>query len=178
MIRSADIAGPFRISLDRSWDNATEQDPICTVIGLNPSTADAEVDDPTIRRCLHFARQQGLRRLRMLNLFAFRATSPTELRRVPLSDRNPPNIDERLRVLLNTRGCVIAAWGVLKASERIREDRVISHCLHLGRPLLRLGELTQGGFPRHPLYLPNDAVLSTYRELLMPAWGKDTRPGS
>ena len=66
----------YRYWLRRDWDRALPQ---CAFIGLNPSTADAQTDDPTLRRCMGFARQWGYGSLLLVNLFGFRATDPAAL---------------------------------------------------------------------------------------------------
>ncbi len=68
----------YRYTLWRIWD--PKQQPVM-MIGLNPSTADAQSNDPTIRRCIGFARDWDAGGLIMTNLFAFRATYPTDLKR-------------------------------------------------------------------------------------------------
>ena len=80
MIKSAEFSPDkvYRYELWRIWDEAL---PVCMFIGLNPSTADETVDDPTIRRCINFAKEWGYGQLVMTNLFAFRATKPAEMMR-------------------------------------------------------------------------------------------------
>lgn len=68
--------GLYRYLLERHWDDTTSS---CTFVMLNPSTADALVDDPTIRRCVGFAKSFGCGSLRVVNLYAYRATKPAEL---------------------------------------------------------------------------------------------------
>ena len=80
MIRTAviDKTEKYRYSLLREWDDTRHK---CLFIMLNPSTADASRDDPTIRRCIAFAKREGCGGLHVVNLFAYRATDPVELRR-------------------------------------------------------------------------------------------------
>jgi hypothetical protein len=80
---------------------------------LNPSTADASQDDPTIRRCIGFARQWGCGRLVVLNLFAFRATDPADLKRAadPVGPENRAWFDRTLVDDL-VGGPVVCGWGV------------------------------------------------------------------
>ena len=92
-----------------------------TFIMLNPSTADATNDDPTIRRCIGFARQWGCGRLAVLNLFAFRATEPADLKRAeePVGPENRAWFE---RTLLGTPdGPVVCGWGV--HGEHMGQDR-------------------------------------------------------
>lgn len=72
----------YRYILSRTWD---ETKPTVLFIGLNPSTADENEDDPTIRRCIIFAKSWGYGGLIMANLFAFRTTNPQGL----YSEKNP-----------------------------------------------------------------------------------------
>jgi hypothetical protein len=117
---------------------------------LNPSTADADVDDPTIRKCMGFSRRWGCTHLTVVNLFALRATTPTELRRHP--DPVGPLNDEYIRhaVQQHHERCatIIAAWGA-DAFARARARFV----LRSFGPFDCLG-LNTDGSPRHPLYLP------------------------
>lgn len=116
------------------------------VIGLNPSTADETKDDPTIRRCIDFAKRWGFGALCMTNLFAFRATDP----KVMLVQADPcgPLNDDWLATVGARAGLVLAAWGA-HGTYRQRDVEVLArlgsiHCL--GR--------NQDGTPRHPLYVP------------------------
>lgn len=116
------------------------------VIGLNPSTADEKVDDPTIRRCLGFARAWGFGRLVMLNLFAFRATDPADMKRA--ADPVGPENDTTL--IAETKGrAVLCAWGA--DGGFLGRSGVVRRLLE-GRDLRCLGR-TKSGEPKHPLYL-------------------------
>jgi hypothetical protein len=77
----------YRYVLSRIWD---ESKPMVVIIGLNPSTADEKDDDNTITKCINFAKQWGYGGLYMLNLFAFRATSPSDMFNAdsPIGDEN------------------------------------------------------------------------------------------
>lgn len=137
----------YRYALWRWWDDSL---PSCMFIGLNPSSA----DDPTIRRCIRFARDWGYGSLCMANLFALRATKPLDM----LEHPEPVGPDNKvwLQNLASDAGVVVAAWGV--------------HGVHCGRDREVVGMLgplkclrkTKDGFPGHPLYLPADSVLTDY----------------
>jgi hypothetical protein len=127
-------------------------------IGLNPSTADETDDDPTVRRCLGFARKWGYDEMVMLNLFALRSTDPKALY-VALDPIGPEN---DLHVLMQAKcaDLVVCAWGVLggfqprgKYEPRGREVEAI---LRENRVVLHVLRLTKGGHPGHVLYLPGD----------------------
>ncbi len=124
-----------------------------TFVMLNPSTADATNDDPTVRRCIGFARRWGCGRLRVLNLFALRATNPAQIRRVA-DPVGPENRDWFVRALANVQdGPVICAWGV--HGEHMGQDRVVLGWLaEIGAEPMALGT-TKRGHPKHPLYLRN-----------------------
>ena len=124
-------------------------------VGLNPSTADEHIDDPTIRRCVAFARDWGYRDLLMLNLFAFRATKPKDM--LAAADPIGPQNDETLRLVASEAQLVVAAWGA-HGSHLEREAAV---CKML--PTMHALRLTKDGHPAHPLYLPK-----TLRPVLWP----------
>ncbi|MFL5328252.1 MAG: DUF1643 domain-containing protein [Gemmataceae bacterium] len=148
--------GRYRYRLTRHWGVG----PRVTFVMLNPSTADAERNDPTIRKCIGFAQRWGCGRLQVVNLFALRATSPAELRRVsdPVGPRNRGMIE---RVLAEPGGIVVCAWGV-HGQLMEQGDKVAAWLEHIGnRELMCLGR-TSAGHPRHPLYLPYTANLIPY----------------
>lgn len=139
----------FRYDLWRVWSEG----PSVAFIGLNPSTADETQDDPTIRRCIGFAKSWGFGRMHMLNLYAFRSTDPMGL--LPdLESKVGPDNDE---VLLNVAGrCsfVIAAWGAF-AFAHDRGNRVARGVIGCSGQVLVLGR-NQNGSPKHPLYIRAD----------------------
>jgi hypothetical protein len=120
-------------------------------IGLNPSTADEVADDPTIRRCQDFARRWGYGAVCVVNLFAYRATKPAELKAAaaPVGRGN----DRWLTRVAAGAGVVVAAWGV--HGTFAGRDRAVTALL--GGRLTCLG-VTKDGHPRHPLYLKRTAV--------------------
>jgi len=136
--------------------------PICVFAMLNPSTADETGDDPTVRRCKRFAIRLGAARLIIVNLYAYRATDPRQLWKVP--DPVGPDNDDWLRAAAtearNTDGHVIAARGAHARPDRVRAAAAVLS--DAGR-IYCLGT-TQAGAPRHPLYLRNDAPLLTWPE--------------
>lgn len=128
----------------------------CTFIGLNPSTADETQDDPTIRRCIGFARSWGFARLKMLNLYAFRATDPRDLYSVdpypPYAEQIGPENDCTIAKVVGSSDLVVCAWGAGSRSPN-REGQVLDliaapHCLGL----------TKNESPRHPLYVRGDTL--------------------
>jgi hypothetical protein len=145
--------GRYRYTLGRWWGGGLGIGAAVFVM-LNPSTADAEVDDPTIRRCIGFAKALGCDGLHVVNLYAYRATKPGDM--FAADDPVGPEND---RVLTNAATFarregrpLIAAWGANAKSDRV--DRVLR--LPGFEALTALG-VTRHGAPRHPLYLRADA---------------------
>lgn len=133
----------YRYTLRRHWGGRRGY---AMFVGLNPSTADEERDDPTVRRCIGYAQSWGYSGLCMTNIFAFRATDPA----VMLAEPDPVGPDNDYWLLESARraAIVVAAWGVHGA----HRDR---HAAVRGLlPSLHLLRLTQQGYPGHPLYLP------------------------
>jgi hypothetical protein len=145
--------GVYRYDLTRKWAPGS----FAMFVMLNPSTADAERDDPTIRRCMGFARSMGMGGIVVCNLFAYRATRPSDLGIAPDPIIGPENDDTIDRWARDERvRWVIAAWGAHSYASR-RGDEVASLiCMHRGT-VFCLGR-TQQGYPRHPLYVPKDTL--------------------
>lgn len=148
-------------------DGAGEQlgEPLsCVFVMLNPSTADGDQDDPTIRRCVQFARREGYDRLEVVNLFAWRATSPKDLFAVG-PERDPCGHENNRHVarVLDRAGLIICAWGAHGAFLDQDETMLgwIDSLNYNDASVMALG-LTMGGFPSHPLYLRADAPLVPY----------------
>ena len=145
--------GRYRYTLERHWD---EGQPAVLFVMLNPSTADAEKDDPTIRRCIRFAKDWGYGSLLVGNLFAWRATDPKAL--IGVEDPVGPGNDAALVGMRDRARGVVCAWGANKAAHGTRADTVKAM---LGQSWA-LG-LTRGGMPRHPLYVPAATNLVIFR---------------
>lgn len=153
----------YRYTLERVWDETCDNRFV--VIGLNPSTADEKVDDPTIRRCVSFAQssaEQLNRRiggLIMLNLFAYRSTDPRVLCRLPneaaIGEGNDYWIDQSLR--WPGLKLVVAAWGT-RADNPSRINAIRRMIYFRSFKLWTFG-LTKHGHPKHPLYLPSNTKL-------------------
>jgi len=154
--------GTYRYKLTRTWDERIER---VTFVMLNPSTADATVDDPTIRRCAGFAKAWGFGGLSVVNLYALRATNPRDLWTHP--DPVGPDNDLWLTLALTHSSRIVAAWGANAkpdrvarfwqlAEARLDESRGWGHVSAL--------RVTKSGAPGHPLYIPADAELKPYAE--------------
>ncbi len=137
----------YRYALWRQWNWQGYANQVM-FIGLNPSTADETQDDPTIRRCIGFAKAWGYGGLVMMNAYAFRATNPSDMKRAadPIGSGN----DEALSYRATQVGLIVAAWGA--HCNQQREEEV---CGAIMRPIYCLGK-TKAGRPRHPLYLRAD----------------------
>ena len=115
------------------------------IIGLNPSTADETNNDPTITRCINFAKSWGYGGVCVTNLFAYRATVPKDMMaaKKPVGAEN----DDWLAKLARNAGIVVAAWGndgsYLNRAEKIKKMIPDLHCI----------KMNKSGEPAHPLYL-------------------------
>jgi hypothetical protein len=99
--------GAYRYDLEREFDADGEW---ALFIGLNPSTATAEKDDPTIRREMDFGQGFGLPNLAKVNLYGLRSTDPKGIREARIDPVGPGN-DEAIRRWVHRAGLVILAWG-------------------------------------------------------------------
>jgi len=137
----------YRYQLVRSWSRQTSRRSTVVFIGLNPSTADAMHDDPTIRKCIAYAQAWQFKKLLVVNLFAWRATNPNELLTAsnPVGKLNNKHLDEAI----SHSALVVACWGeygtILGRSDDLRA--------RYARRLMCL-KTNQSGEPTHPLYLP------------------------
>ncbi len=137
----------YRYALWRIWDDSK---PYAMFIGLNPTAADEKKDNPTIRRCMNFAKDWGYGGLCMTNLFAYLATIPTNMMTAdnPVGSEN----DAWLTELAKTAGVIIAAWGndgaFLGRSRQVLKLMTDVKCL----------KVNKSGEPAHPLYQPRSAM--------------------
>lgn len=149
-ILSAD--GMYRYKLWRKWDFALK---VLPWVMLNPSTADADKDDATIRRCVGFSLQWGFGGIEVFNLFAYRATNPRDL--FEAKDAIGP---ENNSYLCGLRGEIMLAWGAFPRYLGNR-DRDVLLMLEEDCDLLCLG-YTLDGYPRHPVRLAKDTPREYY----------------
>ena len=156
MKKKANISdcGKYRYSLERHWGEGNKT---VIFVGLNPSIVDAEIDDPTIRRCINFAKSWGYDRLIMLNIFAYWSTDPKGL--LEIEDPIGPENNQKSIKLFAEADLIVCAWG---------SNKLISGDLMFGSKYLRhnpklmcLGK-TKNGQPRHPLYVKGDTKLIDY----------------
>ncbi len=140
----------YRYKLWRIWDDDL---PKVLFIMLNPSTADESKDDPTIRRCINYAKSWGYGGLFVGNLYAYRTTDPRELKKIydPIGDDNYKCLLE----MFQKCSAVICAWGN-------NEPMPIELKKNLSR--LHYLELSKTGIPKHPLYLKKDLKPTVWRK--------------
>lgn len=157
----------YRYLLTRTWSAA----PPLTMCMLNPSTADAFTVDATISRCLRLARRERAGGLVVVNLFAWRATRRSELRKV--ADPVGPHSAAVLEHVFSTAGDLVVAWGV-DGNLHGRGDAVRDQ-LAAARTRTRCLGTTQAGEPRHPLFVRAAAQLVSYpQRSLIPATNEGT----
>lgn len=173
----------WRGSDGRHWDMFTEDDdsPVldgaghqwgepksCVFVMLNPSTADANEDDPTIRRCVGYAKAWGYDRLEVVNLFAWRATDPSEVLAMGGGAVDPVGVlnQDAIQHALNDADMVVCAWGA--HGGHLDQDETVLGWIEsyldindMEVPIMAL-KRTKDGFPSHPLYLRADAVPFPY----------------
>lgn len=154
--RSAVISddGLHRYRLDRRWASG----PTVAWIMLNPSTADGEADDATLKRVTAFSRSWGFGALRVVNLYAYRATEPADLWKAP--DPVGPDNDRHITRAVS-RVEIVAAWGANARAHRVAAVlEVLAKAPGAGR--VHALAVTKAGQPRHPLYLRGNLVMQRW----------------
>ncbi|MBI5902597.1 MAG: DUF1643 domain-containing protein [Deltaproteobacteria bacterium] len=143
----------YRYCLWRDWDMTNSSHAM--FVGLNPSTADEVEDDPTIRRCVNYAKRWGYGALCMMNLFAYRATEPAMMKAQakPVGADN----DRWLVEAAKDAGIIVAAWGA--KGTHLQRDQAVR--LLLAGRVSCLGK-TKDGHPKHPLYVKADVKPCSY----------------
>jgi hypothetical protein len=156
MRRTANVSpcGRYRYALSRVWD---PKRPTYLAIGLNPSTADASIDDATVRRWIGYGRSWGFGGFHVANLYAYRATDPREMwkaRAVGLVDIVGPENDLVIGYQIKRvapTGLVLCCWGNNADDERAQEVADLIRSWGVEPKALAL---TKSGKPQHPLRLP------------------------
>lgn len=144
----------YRYRLWRRWADG----PMLMVVGLNPSTADEIVDDPTIRRCIGYARRWGFSGLWMMNLYGYRSTDPRDLfcAEDPIGPFNRWHLNVVADMAIEDGGAILAAWGATSWRQGFQAGWFRRHASDSwGYGVACLG-LTKSGEPKHPLYLRAD----------------------
>ena len=154
MQKGAEISkdGRYRYRLWRRW----KPGPDVVWIMLNPSTADAHEDDPTIRRCIEFSRTWGFGGMDVVNLYALRATDPQDLRGHPEPEGLENSRAWQEAGCFTDQTTVVAAWGANVAMSGLSRPRVLSGKTALGFQCLGV---TVDGHPKHPLYVKANTPL-------------------
>lgn len=134
----------------RLWRHVGRGDDRCAFVMLNPSTADQNTNDPTLLRCIAFAKSWGFGWLEVLNVFAWRSTDPKFLWDV--DDPIGPLTDIRIREATQDVSLIVCAWGAHPLA--VPRGRVVRELLP-DRELHAL-KLTRDGDPCHPLYQPRN----------------------
>lgn len=155
MIKDAKISadGQYRYFLSRTWGQGER----VAFIMLNPSTADANINDPTIKKCIKYAQSWGFGGLTVLNLYAYRTSDPKDLKTV--FDPIGPENDHWISAVGAASSRIVAAWGANAEQSRINN---VLRLLPAGQPIYAL-DLTKDGHPKHPLYLSGDLKPSRWR---------------
>lgn len=161
MIRTAYISenGLFRYALARVWSKV---DPTLLVVMLNPSTADALQDDPTVTRLIHRAQAAQYGGLLVCNLYAYRATDPKELekRHARAQDIIGPENNDVIKASARKCGHAAVAWGAHPLVKR-REQTVLN-LLYETHPRLLMIDRTKDGYPKHPLHVAYARTFQPY----------------
>ena len=144
----------YRYTLGRRWHPGK---PIVAFLMLNPSTADENVLDPTLKRCMNFAGQWGYGGMEIANLFAYRSTNPQLLRH--LDDPVGPENDRHILEVEQRCAMIVAGWGV-HGTYRNRVNAVLT-LRQYPEKWFCLGT-TKNGEPRHPLYLASTTMPQPY----------------
>jgi hypothetical protein len=147
--------GAYRYELRREWDPEL---PLCGWVMLNPSTADAEIDDPTIRRCVGFAKTWGAGGIVVVNLFALRATDPAAL--AAHDDPHGPRNEHHWRRVADEALLMVCAWGAHPMAAAVAP--VLQAVLRSRGADTRCLGSTKSGAPRHPLYVKGDTGLVAF----------------
>ncbi|MBA2412695.1 MAG: DUF1643 domain-containing protein [Burkholderiaceae bacterium] len=165
------FAGPnscYRLILTRKWVNLFNSgtrlpNNFVLWIGMNPSVADASVDDMTINRCIDFSMQWGFDGLAMMNVCDYRVTDPRGLLAPGIEPRSKGNLP-LIRNTAREAKKIVCAWGALHRDLVHFAVDVETALRADGHDLFSLG-LTQNGSPRHPSRLAADTPLVEFKEL-------------
>ncbi|TBL80831.1 DUF1643 domain-containing protein [Paenibacillus thalictri] len=153
-----DATGTYRYLLRREWDSAK---PKALWIMLNPSTADHEEDDPTIKACTRFSLGWGYGSFEVVNLFAYRATHPSELKKIEKPIAIGAENGAFVREALAKADVIVAAWG---AHGKIHKRNQDMHFISLiDKYELKCLDILTYGDPRHPLYVSADTLLREFK---------------
>lgn len=138
----------YRYTLKRVWDETL---PMLGFIMLNPSTADSEINDPTISRCIQIAKHNGFGSICVTNLYAYRSTDPYQMLKLGLQEAQGHDNEQHIVNIINSADKIIVAWGSHGSlgTLQVREclQNVTVYCL----------KINKNGSPKHPLYCRVDS---------------------
>jgi hypothetical protein len=152
--------GLYRYKLTRTWEHGEYAFPPMAFVMLNPSTADAKDDDPTIRRCVGFAKREKCGGIIVVNLYAFRTKDPKVM--AAAADPVGPDNDAHIANVIREAKKIVVAWGAC-GPDTARVDAVLKLIADAGQTPWCLG-ITAKKQPRHPLMLRSDAALIDFNE--------------
>jgi hypothetical protein len=153
--RRARVEQQYRYTLSRAWGHGNNR---ALIVMLNPSTADAEVDDATIRSCVRLCQWRRDDEFHVVNLFAYRATDPKELKIA--SDPVGPDNDTAIETAASCCSFAICAWGAYPGA--IDRGRQVYDLLHKRWSDVFCWGTTKHGAPKHPLYIKSGTPLEVY----------------
>ncbi len=143
----------FRYSLSRVWNTHLST---VVFVGLNPSTADEVEDDPTVRRCIGFARKWNFGKMVLVNLFAYRSTNPAGL--LVTDDPIGPANDKHILKAARNADRIVIAWGTrgrfLNRDQHVLSILTATYCFGT----------TKDGHPKHPLYLAGNSQIHLFNQ--------------
>lgn len=147
--------GKYRYLLRRTWDHSK---PRALLVMLNPSTADATKDDATIRSCVRLLSGHGYGSMEVVNVFAYRATNPTELAKQvdPVGSKNQHVVE----AAIHRCDVVVCAWGAYPPARQYAVG--ILNAARAHRPATYCFGRTKTGSPKHPLYLKSGTPLEVF----------------
>ena len=154
--------GKYRYRLERT---IAMEGPAYAYFGINPSTADASINDATVRKWIGFTKVFGGSRLIVGNVFAYRATDVSDLVNDPQPAFSLEN-QRHLRQIAADADVLVPCWGnKSKAPKELRHhfDNVLHLLRQTGKPIKHFG-LTKNGDPKHPLMLGYDVPLQPWGE--------------
>jgi hypothetical protein len=147
--------GKYRYLLRRTWDHAKMH---ALFVMLNPSTADAKLDDPTIRSCVRLVSGLGYGSIEVVNIFGWRATDPNELPKQ--ADPVGPMNESIVAAAILRCDVVICAWG--GNAMAARKSDFLCGMIRRWKPPAYCFGTTKSGAPRHPLYVKSGTAIVTY----------------
>lgn len=156
-----DESKKYRYQFTCEWNDGGRY---VTFIMLNPSVGNQTQPDPTLRKCISYAKKWGYDGIKVANLFAYISTDPTALK--DIDDPVGPENDHHILEMVRESEQVIVAWG--QALPSPIKTRRIQETLHLLREhdSYCLERTVRGNYPKHPLFLKGDLIPVIYQKAL------------